>query len=223
MRTEVAELAQALLRKDEELEEAKQATRDLAAWTLNERNRLVTEVLHQRLLREDYEAILRKRDEQVVYLLALHQEVRLNQALTLVREGEVMGRPVSMEHVEKINEMRLQIGLPPIDQHGAVQSDPPLNKGTQEGVKSSETMQKSWFVSKPQENKVPETAEEKTVTASGWSEITKNVLGTQKLEEGQVAEDEEGAYSPPGFEGSTSITDQVDELIAEEKGRLASW
>jgi hypothetical protein len=58
-----AELARALLAMEKELDAAKQATRDLAAWALKERSRLMAEALHQRLLREDHEAILCQRDE----------------------------------------------------------------------------------------------------------------------------------------------------------------
>lgn len=46
---ENAQLAQALLEMEKELNAAKLATRNLAAWTLNERNRLVTEALRRPL------------------------------------------------------------------------------------------------------------------------------------------------------------------------------
>lgn len=187
LKADNAELAQALLEMEKELKTTKQATRDLAAWTLNERNRLMTEALHQRLLREDYEVILRQRDEQVVYLLALHQEGKPGHARTLVHEGDVMGRSVSAKDLMKMNEMRAQVGLPPIDEHGATV--------------------------------MPQRKDGRTADASAEAQ---GVLGRCDREEGEVIEDEEGSYSPPDADIPVSIIDQVDELIAEEKGKLVS-
>lgn len=187
LKADNAELAHAMLEMEKELKAAKQATRDLAAWTVNERNRLMTEALHQRLLREDYEAILRQRDEQVLYLLALHQEGKFGHARTPVRQGEMMGRPVSTRNLMKINEMRAQVGLPPIDEHSAIM--------------------------------MPRRKDDRTADASIE---TQDMPGQCDREGGEVIEDEEGVYSPPDAENPVSIIDQVDELIAEEKGRLES-
>lgn len=228
-----AELAQALIEMEKELNAARQATRDLAAWTLNERTRLMTEALHQRLLREDYEAILCQRDEQVVHLLALYQEAKLDHARTLVREGEVMGRPVSMEVLAHINEMRARVGLPPIDETGAVITVPGATTqhsaayGLQaEPSSSRDDVHQGQFDATGDEAQWSHDivmALESTGQVLGLHGATSDESGTQASEEGEVMEDEEGAYSPPDSMDPSSIVDQVDALIAEEKGRLAGW
>lgn len=115
----ITQLMQTLATKHKELQDAQQATRDLAVWTQKERTRLMREALHQRFLREDCEAMLWQRDEQVAYLLALRQGVRPRQTQTLAREGETARRPVAMGDMLKINEMGVQIGS-----DGAVQGGP---------------------------------------------------------------------------------------------------
>lgn len=195
-------LAQALLEMNRELNAARKATCDLAAWSLDERSRLITEALHQRLFREDYESILRQRDEQVVYLLTLYQEAKLDHTRTLVREGKVMDGYISTVDLEQLNKMRAQVSLPPIDENGNV-----IHGFQPESC--------------AREMQLDATAEE-----TRWDHNARPDRITEEasaLEEGELVEDEEGANSPASAVLSTSIVDQVDALIAEEKYRVADW
>lgn len=183
-----AYLLHALAQLKATLHSAQREARDLAAWALQDRVRLMTEAQHQRLLCSEYEAMLRQRDEQVTYLLALSQEAKLDHARSLVREGEAMGRPGATECVQRINQMRAQFGLPLIDRYGAFLDALVVEEDNQIGGESQHVL-------------------------SG--------LYAFKSDEGVA--DEEGSYSPPDSDHPVSIDAQIDELIAEEKGRFTGW
>ncbi|KAJ4382436.1 hypothetical protein N0V86_002771 [Didymella sp. IMI 355093] len=230
-----AELAQALLAMEKELNAAKQATHDLAAWAFEERSRLMAEALHQRLLREDYEATLHQRDEQLGYLLALHQEAKLDLAGTLLREGQVMGRSASTEDLVEINKIRAQAGLPPADQYGALAVVRPRGNQPDEtpdsGLPGEQNAQEVRIDGMPLEAQwagdsyIGESARCSVPTESyiRLCDSAEEPAESQAPEESEVFEDEESAYSPPDAKVSESIIDQVDAMIAEEKGRLARW
>ncbi|KAF1932715.1 uncharacterized protein M421DRAFT_399145 [Didymella exigua CBS 183.55] len=202
-----AELAQALLDMDKELNAAEQATRGLAAWTINERTRLMTEASHQRLLGEEYETILRQRDEQVIYLLERYQEVIFNHTQMLGREGEVMGRGASRDSLMKINKMRSQVGLPQIDQcgtvmmlpekdvqHGTVQEFPWANYHiTHEGQTNATVKKTQWDRGAQTDNMAIDTKQVKQAPGQYVvSEVTKEDPGLKAPEQGEAIEDEEG-------------------------------
>jgi hypothetical protein len=179
---ENAELVQNLHERDEELKRSKQATRKLAAWTLNERNRLMTEVHHQQLLSEYYENILKQRDEQLLHLLTLHQQDKVEHA----RTWKILGRPVPLKFIPRINETRQQIGWPPIDQQGVIMD---ISEGNNDG---------------------------KTCFSTGGERVCD---ATTPEKEGLAGNEGEN-YSPPDAGGCTSIIDQVDELITEERSKM---
>ncbi|KAH6616477.1 hypothetical protein C7974DRAFT_416606 [Boeremia exigua] len=203
LEAEIVELAQALLQKENSLQAANKSIRDLAAWTLRERTRLMTTALQQRPLREDYEGMLRRRDEQVVHLLALLQESKLDHARTLVREGAFIGRPASKESVQRVNQMRTKVGLPPINQDGALEAVTAVS-----AADDAVTQDLGMILNNHQ-------------YATAWNGVYGDTLGNNRRES-QPTEDEEGAYSPPAFLRATSVLGQVDEMIAEEQGRLAN-
>ncbi|KAJ4994042.1 hypothetical protein SVAN01_00519 [Stagonosporopsis vannaccii] len=176
-------LLHALVQSEAEVQSAQRATRDLATWALQERTRLMAEAQHQRVLRENYEAVLRQRDEQVTYLLALHQEAQQYHPRTRVREGEAIGRPVTKDCVKRNNQMRAPVALPLIYRYGPVRDD----------------------------SMVEEDVQSKVEDENANSEL-------HALEVDEDGADEE-AYSPPDVGHAVSIDAQVDELIAEEKGR----
>jgi len=183
-----ASLLLALAKSEAELHSAQRQIRDLAAWALQDRIRLMTEAQHQRLLRSEYEAMLQQRDEKVIYLLALNQEAKLGHARSLVRDGEAMGRPVTTECVQRINQMRAQFGLPLIDRYGAIQNAPVVEEDNQDGGENQHVL-----------------------------------FGLHTFKSDEDVAIEEGSYSPPDSDHPVSIDAQIDELIAEEKGRLTGW
>ncbi|KAJ8111509.1 hypothetical protein OPT61_g5906 [Boeremia exigua] len=218
LRTENANLAQALSQKDGELQAAKQATCNLAAWALKERERLTTQALQQRLQREDYEVLLRERDEQIAQLLKTHHQVRLDHARTLVREGEAIGFPLSDESIQKICEMRRYFGMPPIDRRGVLQrvaSD--LQERTQQNNPLRELRENSNL-----EEGVARYDGADAGLGSRWSGAIAGVFSASSLPEGKITDVSVGSYSPPVFQDGVPIASQVDEMIKEEMARLAA-
>jgi hypothetical protein len=146
-----------------------------------------------------------------------------------------MGRSVSTEDLIEINKIRAQANLPPIDQYGALAVVRPRGNqpdGTPDsgllGEQNAQEVRIDGMALEAQwagDSCMGESTRCSVPTKSyiGLCDGTEEPAGSQTPEEGEVLEDEEGAYSPPDAEVSQSIIDQVDAMIAKKKGKLARW
>ncbi|KAF3050163.1 hypothetical protein E8E11_001149 [Didymella keratinophila] len=239
---ENVQLAQVLLEMERELNAAKQATRDLAAWTLNERTGLVTEALHQP-------------DSHVEYLQAPSQEVEDDQAYNVTDEllatEDTDKWRFSVDHLPRCRKWqtewkpkgyttdREKIKFLPhwlgkyttqpiyapawltIARKKLEERNERMKRGFfVEGVvernllEGEQWMQKADWMMKEAEKSEQEQIQPQSAAAAS------EAGGSQVLEEGELQEDEKSAHLPPDDRVSAAIVEQVDALIAEGRGKL---